>query len=122
MAQWKQLMRQRWGQVAVQAVVPPQAQITVGETVTIGAKVWYNGLADTDAAVEVVSGALNPAGEIAAPQVTAMQHSGWDNGAAVYQAALAPGTSGNIVFGVRARPSKPTLINPNELGLASWAS
>jgi starch phosphorylase len=121
MSQWKQQMRGRWGQVAVQALVPGQSQITVGESVTVGAKVWFNGLSDADAAVEIVSGTLNDAGEIAVPQVTAMQHSGWDNGAAVYQASLAPDVSGNVVFGVRARPSKPTLINPNELGLASWA-
>ena len=44
-----------------------------------------------------------------------------DNGAAVYQCSLKPDTSGHIVLGVRARPSKPTLINPNELGIASWA-
>ena len=120
-AHWKQLVRQRWGQVAVQAVVPDQPQITVGQAVTIGAKVWYNGLSDGDSAVEVVSGVLNPQGELADPQVTTMQHSGWDNGAAVYQCSLKPGTSGHIALGVRARPSKPTLINPNELGIASWA-
>ncbi len=121
-AQWKQMVRQRWGQVAVQAMVPDQPQITVGESVTVGAKVWYNGLADGDAAVEVVSGVLNAQGELADPQVAAMQHSGWDNGAAVYQCSLKPATSGHIVLGVRARPSRPTLINPNELGIAAWAS
>ena len=122
MSQWKQVMRQRWGQVALQAVVPEQSQITVGESVTVGAKVWFNGLSDGDAAVEVVSGALDAQGQIADPQVSTMQHSGWDNGAAVYQCSLKPDISGQIALGVRARPSKPTLINPNELGIASWAS
>ena len=27
-----------------------------------------------------------------------------------------------IVLGIRARPNKGSLINPNELGIASWAS
>jgi starch phosphorylase len=122
MSHWKQLMRQRWGQVSIQAIVPEQSQITVGESVTLGAKVWYNGLSDGDAAVEVVSGVLNAQGHLADPQVATMQHSGWDNGAAIYQCLLKPDTSGQIVLGIRARPNKPTLINPNELGIASWAS
>lgn len=122
MAQWKQQMRSRWGQVAVQAIVPSNTQLTVGEAVTVGARVWYNGLSDSDAAVEIVSGALNAQGELVNPQVTPMQHSGWDNGAAIYQAALQPATSGNIVLGIRARPNKGSLVNPNELGIASWAA
>jgi starch phosphorylase len=122
MAQWKQQMRGRWGQVSVQAIVPSNTQLTVGETVTVGARVWFNGLSDADAAVEVVSGALNAYGALVHPQVTPMQHSGWDNGAAVYQCDLRPETSGNIVLGIRARPNKATLINPAELGIASWAS
>lgn len=122
MAQWKQQMRGRWGQVAVQAIVPANTQLTIGESVTIGARVWFNGLSDSDATVEVVSGTLTAQGELAHAQVTTMQHSGWDNGAAIYQCALQPETSGNIVLGVRARPNKPHMINPAELGIASWAN
>ncbi len=122
MAYWKQQMRGRWNQVSVQAVVPANTQLTVGESVTVGARVWFNGLSDGDAAVEVVSGALDTDGRMADPQVTPMQHSGWDNGAAIYQCALRPGQSGNIAIGIRARPNKGSLINPNELGIAAWAS
>lgn len=62
-----------------------------------------------------------PAGRDCRPADSTMQHSGWDNGAAVYQCSLKPDTSGHIVLGVHARPSKPTLVNPNELGIAAWA-
>ena len=122
MAHCKQQMRGRWGQVSVQAIVPANTQLTVGETVTVGARVWFNGLSEGDAAVEVVSGAINANGELSHQQITPMHHSGWDNGAAIYQCALQPETSGNIVLGIRARPHKPSLINPAELGIASWAS
>ncbi len=121
MTQWKQMARQRWGQVAVQAIVPDSTQVTVGEAVTIGARVWYNGVSEKDAAVEVVSGALDSHGELPNPQITPMQQSGWDNGAAIYQCALQPESSGQIVLGIRVRPNKESLIHPNELGIASWA-
>jgi starch phosphorylase len=121
MAQWKQQMRQRWGQVFIQAVMPANLQLTVGEAVTLGAKVWFNGLSEGDAAVEAISGALDGAGQWVAPQVTTLQHDGWDNGAAVFQGELMPATSGQFAVGIRVRPNKETLINPNELGIASWA-
>jgi len=121
MAQWKQQMRQRWGQVFVQAVMPAGLQLTVGESVKLGAKVWFNGLPDGDAAVEVVSGTLDGEGHWSAQQVTALQHSGWDNGAAVYEGTFKPETSGQFAVGIRARPNKGALINANELGIASWA-
>ena len=121
MAQWKQQMRQRWGQVSVQAVMPVGLQLTVGESVKLGAKVWFNGLPDGDAAVEVVSWTLDHDGHLAAQQVTSLQHSGWDNGAAVYEGEFKPETSGQFAIGIRARPNRSTLINANELGIASWA-
>lgn len=122
MAQWKQQMRQRWGQIAVNAVVPAELQLSVGESINLGARVWFNGVADKDAAVEAVSGVLDPHGQLLNPQVTPLQPTGWDNGAALYQGALQPETSGQFGVGIRARPNNADLINPNELGIASWAS
>lgn len=122
MAQWKQQMRQRWGQVAVQAMTPGEVQLTVGEMVTLGARVWLNGLSEGDAAVEIVAGVLSAGGELIDPQVTPMQVQGWENGAALYQGTLKPAASGQFAIGIRARPDRNALIHPNELGIASWAS
>ncbi|MBW7886646.1 MAG: alpha-glucan family phosphorylase, partial [Caldilineaceae bacterium] len=121
MAHWKQTMRQRWGNVHVQAVVPESMQLTVGEAVKISARVWYNGLSATDAAVEIVAGEAGPGDNLRDPQVTAMRMTGTDNGAAVYEAELKPSTSGQFLVGIRARPDRAGLINPNELGIAAWA-
>ena len=50
-----------------------------------------------------------------------MQQKGWDNGTAVYEGAFVPTTSGQYAVGIRARPNRDTLIDPNELGIAFWA-
>ena len=90
MAAWKAQMRQRWGNVSIQAVTPREMQLSVGESLTLGARVWFNGLAAEDAAVEIVAGVTDDQGKLLAPSVTPMRQTGWEDGAGAYQGELGP--------------------------------
>ncbi len=121
MAGWKQQVRHRWGNVHVQSTTKGDMQLAVGDAATLEARVWYNGLPEQDSAVEIVTGTLDSRGRLIEPEVAAMQEAGHDNGAVVYSGSMTPTISGKRVVGIRARPAHKDLINPNELGLASWA-
>jgi starch phosphorylase len=121
-AQWKQFVRQRWPNVHVQAIRPADMQLIVGGALEFGARIWYNGVPAEQAAVELVDGSAGADGTLEHPRVTPLAAAGDENGAKIYQGALEPATSGQFVVGIRARPTHPGLIDPNELGLASWAS
>ena len=47
-------------------------QLTVGDTLPVEAKVYLNGLAKEDVAVEIVTGMQNSQGQLIDPQVTPM--------------------------------------------------
>lgn len=120
-AAWKQHMRDRWNSVRVEADLSENAHLTVGDALSLNAKLWLNGVASDEVALEIVSSEQDGAGKLIAPQVTAMEQSGQQDGALVYEGSLQPDSSGDIALGVRARPVHPHLINPYEMGLNRWA-
>jgi starch phosphorylase len=120
-AAWKSRLAQQWQPLYLQAELQSVNQITVGDKVRVNARVWLNGVPETQVTVELLSGAVNGQGHLAAPHVTPMQRTGQDNGALLYQAEVTPGDSGVIHFGVRARPHHQGLIHPNETGVSRWA-
>jgi len=120
-AAWKGRLVHQWQALHVQAELQSVDQITVGDKVQVKARVWLNGVPETQVAVELLAGALNGHGQLAAPQVTPMQAVGQENGALLYQAEVAPTDSGVIHLGIRARPRHAGLIHPNETGVSRWA-
>jgi starch phosphorylase len=120
-AAWKSRLAQQWQPLYLQAELQSINQITVGDKVRVNARVWLNGVPETQVTVELLSGAVNGQGHLAAPHVTPMQRTGQENGALLYQAEVTPGDSGVIHFGVRARPHHQGLIHPHETGVSRWA-
>ena len=116
------MIRQRWNTVGIQAIPPETMQLNVGDSLTVGARVWLNGLQSSDVAVEVVSGLFHETHQMIAPQVVALAAGQPDQGALVYTGAIQPVASGQFAVGIRVRPSHPGLIDPNEMGLATWAA
>ena len=121
MANWKNQTIQRWNVVGIQAVAPEAMQITVGDALTLGARVWLNGVAPADVAVEIVTGHQDESGKLLDPVVTPMVEAGTDGDALLYNGTLKPTISGQIAVGVRVRPHNPALIHPYEMGIAKWA-
>ena len=120
-AAWKGRLTQQWQPLSVQAELQSVDQITVGDKVRVTARVWLNGVPETQVAVELWSGALNGQGHLVAPEVTPMMRTGQENGALLYLAEVTPYDSGVTHFGVRARPQHPGLIHPDETGVSRWA-
>lgn len=122
LAAWKGMIRQRWNTVGIQAIPPETMQLNVGDSLTVGARVWLNGVQSSDIAVEVVTGLLDENHQMIAPQVAALSAGQPDHGALVYTGAIQPVASGQFAVGIRVRPTHPGLIDPNEMGLATWAA
>jgi len=118
---WKGRLSQQWQGVHLQAEMQGVNQITVGDKVHVKARLWLNGVPEDQVAVELLSGAMNGQGQLAAPQVTRMQAVGQEKGALLYQAEVAPVESGVLHLGVRARPRHQGLIHPSETGVSRWA-
>ena len=68
-----------------------------------------------------VYGALADGEEAADLQVTGMNKIGEQGSVVTYEGKLQPADSGQLSIGVRVRPDHPDLINPNEMGLSTWA-
>ncbi len=121
-AAWKQQMRDRWNSVRVEAHVAEDASISVGDTVSLDANVWLNGVPEGDVQVEIVASEQDDAGKLVDPQVVVMENgSSGENGSLRYTGHVHPDASGQLAIGVRVRASHPALINPHETGLAKWA-
>ncbi len=121
-AAWKQQMRDRWNSVRVEASVAEDASISVGDTVSLDANVWLNGVPEGDVQVEIVASEQDDAGKLVDPQVVVMENgSSGENGSLRYTGHVHPDASGQLAIGVRVRASHPALINPHETGLAKWA-
>ncbi len=121
LAVWKAQISQRWSSLHLEAKTQGDMQITVGDPLQIEARLWLNGLPETNVAVEIVAGRQDAKGELLNPQVTPMQPAGTDNGALLFQGELKPTDSGRLALGVRARPTHPAMIDPYEMGLSHWA-
>lgn len=121
MSAWKQLMRQRWGSVGIQSVAPASMQITVGDSVDVAARVWLQGMAENDVAVEVVAGHFDDQGNLVNLLVAPMTADGRDGDALRYKGTVQPSDSGQLGLGIRVRPKNPHLIHPYETGLNKWA-
>ena len=105
LATWKTHMRQRWSSVHLDAQLAHAAQSDVGEPIVVSPRVWLNGLAADNVAVEIVAGIQDRSGELASPQVVTMQPTGDADGALLYEGALTPENSGVLAFGVHAGPA-----------------
>ncbi len=122
MSAWKRHLHEQWHSVRVQAVCPEDSlQIAVGDSLTLEAKVWPNGLPVAEMAVEIVAGLQDEDGTLVNPQVVPMTPNGSVDGANLYTGQFYPETSGQLAIGIRVRPQRDELIHANEIGLSCWA-
>lgn len=120
-AAWKRTLNQQWQALHLQAEMGGSNQLTVGEALQVRARLWLNGVAATQVAVELLTGPQDSRGQLLAPTVIPMQVVGQQDGAQLFEGAITPADSGVFVVGVRARPTHDGLINPYETGVSRWA-
>lgn len=120
-AAWKRNLNQQWQALHLQAEMVGSNQLTVGEALQVRARLWLNGIAASQVAVELLTGAQDNRGQLLAPTVIPMQAAGQQDGALLFEGAITPADSGVFVVGVRARPTHDGLINPAETGVSRWA-
>lgn len=120
MAAWKAEVQRRWQTVGLQMTEPPIMQLEVGESLGVDARLWLNGLAEEDVAVELVYGENDESGIMKAPHYAPLSRVGAEGDALLYHGELNPEASGKLVMGVRVRPDSPDLLNPFEMGLSKW--
>lgn len=121
LAQWKQAVRQNWGQVALQVEAPREGQFAVGQPIQVSALVRLGALKPEDVRVELVA-ARDEDGKACDVRVMPMERAGkMQDGAYRYAAKLQPATSGSLIYGVRVVPYQSGLASPYEMGLARWA-
>jgi starch phosphorylase len=117
---WRSQIRNRWQHVRVEVDTLPTEVITVGDAVHIQAKVWLNGVAPTDVAVELVTGGVDGDNELSEPVAMTMTQIGQDGDAFTYALTFTPERSGQLAVAVRVRPDRPHQILPID-PLVRWA-
>ena len=122
-AQWLRRVTTAWDGVEVIRLEDTAGDnMLAGTPINVTARINTGGLAPADLRIDVLYGAAEPGGELAAehetPMVLAHQT---DDGNHVFRGSFAPEQGGNVGYTVRILPSHPNLHSPFVTGLAHWA-
>ncbi|MDR1085678.1 MAG: alpha-glucan family phosphorylase [Deltaproteobacteria bacterium] len=122
-AAWRNKLMVSWNELAVQDLsCAEEGTKTVGEVVTVSAKVKLGALAPEDVTVEVYYGAMDHQGEFTSRETLAMSPVSQEEGGLwFYQARIDCDTAGRFGFTARITPSREKLGNPFVMGLITWA-
>ena len=124
LAAWKEQVEQAWPEVRVVEVNGESpAQLQVGSSIQVQAKVHLGALTPKDVRVELYLGRVDASGEIVGAGVTPMQSTGSDEqGDTLFEASSVPcQESGLHGYTVRVLPSHPDMVTRFLPGLIAWA-
>ena len=122
LAAWKERVRARWREVAVQAVTADMlTPITAGATREVRVEVALGSLQPEDVSVALYAGPLTGEGEITTATAEAMKVEGVIRpGVYVYSGALPAPSTGQHGFRVRILPAHEDLAAPYSLNCIVW--
>ena len=123
LAAWKAKVQGSWADVTVVAVASSSAtELQIGQQAKGQAQVKLENLAPEDVLVELYAGLVDAHGEIAQPEIIAMQALAERQGENfIFAATTAPHHSGLHGYTVRIRPRHPDLATEFIPGLIVWA-
>ncbi|MEM7535221.1 MAG: alpha-glucan family phosphorylase [Chloroflexota bacterium] len=121
MATWKGQMHYQWHGVHVEAHLPSESQVVIGESIEVGAKVWLSGINQAHVTVELLAQIENASQQTSDLLVIPMHFTHMHDGAFFYRASFMPEQGGKLSLGIRTRPAHESLIQPYEIGLSAWA-
>jgi starch phosphorylase len=121
LAAWKQQVIQAWPQVGIWATGPTEGQVAIGQSIDVTAYLRLAGLRPEDVLVEVVYG-QDEDGHLRGTTYQRMEQDGQEqDGSYRYRTRILPQSGGSFVYGVRALPTHPALLDRHEMGLVHWA-
>lgn len=121
LAAWKERMYALWPQVRISAERPEIDSLTVGDSLSLEARVYLGAIEPGEVTVEIVWGGRKDEA-IDDVQVVPMQPAGaLPGGLLRYNGAVRFEGKGRFGYGVRILPAHPALCNRHEMGLVKWA-
>ena len=122
LADWKESMRDRWGEVAVAKVdTAKSSELQVGSDLEVRSHVRLGSIEPGDVVVELYHGLTNAEGEIQKAETVAMEWQGKaSEGVHIFAGNIHCRYSGLCGFAVRVIPSHPDLAQKFDTGLICW--
>jgi starch phosphorylase len=121
LASWKAQVEAAWPGVHVDRVDVDEAVADLGTMRSVETVVSLGALTPDDVQVQLLHGPAGQAGELADPQVVALEQAGAaDDGHLRYRGTFACDKAGRYGVTVRIVPSHPSLVTPVELGRIAW--
>ena len=122
LAEWRKRVAADWGQVRVESVDAPTADLMhVGTRFPVTVQVRLGAFAPNDVDVQLCYGVLDALGEIAEPSVVPLTATGGGaNGTVAFAGEVPCRASGQFGFGVRVLPKHAHLPHSFEPGLVTW--
>lgn len=121
LAEWRKRVAADWGQVRVESVDAPTADLMhVGHRFPVRVRVRLGSFAPTDVDVQLCYGVLDAMGEIAEPQVIPLSANGASDGTVTFGGEVPCRASGQFGFSVRVLPKHAHLAHSFEPGLVTW--
>ncbi len=114
-------LRAHWAELRIEELSSDAAPIlTIGNTISVKARIFLAGLSAEDLGVELYYGALSSKGEIEDPRRMEMAPCGGEGNTALYCAQVACDRTGRQGFTIRILPRHDTLVHPFLPGLVKW--
>jgi glycogen phosphorylase len=114
-------LRQAWPTLAVEEIASAAAPLlTVGDTISVKARLAMAGLSPDDLCVELYYGAVSSPGDIEKPRRAEMKVCGTDSGHATFCADVQCDRTGRQGFTVRVLPKHKALVHPFLPGMVKW--
>jgi len=115
-------LRRAWDSIRIEQVESPSDRIlSVGDTISVKARISLAGLAPEDLGVELYYGPLSSQGDIEQPRRQEMAPCGESGGASLYCAQVRCDQTGRQGYTVRILPRHESLVHPFLPGLIKWA-
>jgi len=115
-------LRQGWDEVRIEEVDSPSDRIlSIGDPITVKARIYLADLAPEDLGVELYYGPLSSQGEIERPRRLEMTPCGTSGKTSEYCASVKCDRTGRQGYTVRVLPRHPSLVHPFLPGLVKWA-
>ncbi len=124
LTEWKRSVAERWPGVRIEEIEARDVtELSVGDALTVRARVTLGGLAPNDLEVQIYHGEISPDGEIVRAEATPMVPSGdTDDGSYWYRGEVPCRATGHRGYQVRVLPYHPDLASPMLPGLVRWGS
>jgi starch phosphorylase len=115
-------IRKAWGALRIESLTSSSHSIlTIGEKISVDARIFLAGLSPEELGVELYYGALSSQGEIEEPRRLEMRPCGSEGDSAKYCAEVICDRTGRQGFTLRILPKQRALVHPFLPGLVKWA-